>query len=335
MRAMWLPNRRIEPRVRALIAFLALLIIVGSALYLDRGMSAIAVWRLNLGYLLLSSVTFSATLLLVVWLWSRLAQAFGFSLPFLTHLHYFNLSNLAKRIPGTLWYIAGRTYLYRRVGVEPARVVLASGVEIVVSILSNFVVSVLFAGHYLLGHLGEHTVTSFAIALLLLLSLVIIHPRVVALLVERLGKQKPVTVPSYGFLLSQVVFHSGVWILGGLMFYAICATITEVSVDNIGYVIGIWSVSSLLSSLILVLPANFGAKEITSSVLLTAIMPAPSAIASAALSRLLVIAYEVVWALAVTSLLKSPGDDDYSQRSIDVNSFLRYSPLRQAFGRKK
>ncbi|MFN3705029.1 MAG: hypothetical protein ACK4WM_03430 [Thermoflexales bacterium] len=264
-------------------------------------------WRLRPEYFALSAAMFGLALLLVVWLWARLLRALGQPLPFTTHLRYFGMANLAKRLPGTLWYVAGRAYLYRQVGVSPALVALASGLEVIIATLANLLVAVAFAGPTLLSYLNANVAAIPAITLATILGLVLIHPRAMAFMIEKVERRRPEAIPSYDFLVTQVVLSTGVWIFGGLMFYAICAALTEIESKHIFYVVGVWALSSLLSSLILFLPANLGAKEISGSLLLAAIMPLPAALAVAVLSRLLVTAYEVCWALAAVWAAKFPG----------------------------
>lgn len=264
-------------------------------------------WHLRLEYLALSAAMFGLALLLVVWLWSRLLKALGQPLPFVTHLRYFGMANLAKRLPGTLWYVAGRAYLYRQVGVSPALIALASGLEVIIAAIANLLVAIACAGPTLLSYLNANVAAIPAIALAIVFGLVLIHPRAIAFMIEKVERRRPKVIPSYGFLVTQVVLSTGVWIFGGLMFYAICAALTEIESQYIFYVVGVWALSSLLSSLILFLPANLGAKEISGSVLLATIMPLPAALAVAILSRLLVMAYEVAWALAAVWAAKFPG----------------------------
>lgn len=300
-------KRNIDFRAKVVLAIIAFLIISltgANALYQHWDAFAKMAWRLSLGYLALSAIMFCAALMLVVWLWARLIEALGYSIPFFTHLRYFTISNLAKRIPGTLWYVASRAYLYQHTGIKPTRIALASGLEVIISMISNIVISIAFAGSHLLRYLNAYFEVGLVLVFLVSLVLVLIHPRIVMLALEKLEKQKPEIVPGYGFLLSQVILHSGVWILGGLMFYSICAGITEISPAHITYVVGVWAVSSLFSNLILLLPANLGAKEISSTLLLAAIMPVPAAIVSALLSRVLVTTYEALWVLVTVWLAR-------------------------------
>lgn len=314
-------NRHTHPRARVLLTLLTLGIVLATTagvLYWRRDELAGLTWRLHLGYLVLSAVMFCAALLLVVWLWARLIQALGHPLPFFTHLRYFGLSNVAKRLPGTLWYVAGRAYLYRQAGISPTRITLASGLEVIIAALSNLIVSTVFAGPHLLSYLNTHVMVGPAIAMSALFGLVLIHPRIVAFVLEKIEKRKPESLPSYAFLVSQVMLYTGVWILGGMMFYTICAAITELSPAYITFVVGVWAMSSLFSNLILFLPANLGAKEISSSLLLSTIMSIPAAIAGSVLSRVLVTAYETLWALGAIWLARLPATKNYPLEQADT-----------------
>lgn len=283
----------------ASLAPLALLIItVTGVIYWRHEDFAYFTWHFRVEYLLLSAAMFTIALLLVVWLWARLMEALGQRLPYIVHLRYFGLANIAKRLPGTIWYIAGRAYLYRQRGVSPSIITVASGLEIITLTLASALVAIAFAGPQLIAYINSDFRTVPMITALLIISLVLVHPSLIKFIIKRVNGQEPEHLPSYGFLLIQVLLSAGVWIAGGIMFYSICASITSLDWIYLPYVIGVWALSSLLSSFMFFLPTNLGVKEVSSGLLLAAIMPWPIAVLSTIISRLVVTAYETLWAIA-------------------------------------
>jgi len=287
------------PRTLASIATLALLIATTAILiYWRRDDFEHFNWHLRVEYLVLSAVAFVVALLLVVWLWARLMSALGQHLPFTTHLRYFGLSNIAKRLPGTIWYVAGRAYLYKQKGISPSLIAVASGVEVITLTLASALVALTFAGSQLISYINSDVRTIPFLTISLIISLISVHPRTIKLIINALSGQQPPTFPTYGFLLTQTLLSAGVWISGGVMFYAFCASVAQFSWTHLPYIIGVWALSSLLSSFMFFLPTNFGVKEVSSSLLLSIVMPLPAAVISVIMSRLMVIAYETIWALA-------------------------------------
>ncbi len=254
-------------------------------------------WHLRWEYLILTAVMFVLALLLVVWLWARLMRALGLDLPLTTHLRYFGLANIAKRLPGTIWYIAGRAYLYKQLGVSAAVIAVASGVEMIVLTLASAVVSLVFAGAAFITYLNANAYILPLVLASLAASLVMVHPRMVGFILKKITHQETRSLPPYGFMLIQVVLSVGVWLAGGVMFYGFCAALAEITLEHLPYVIGVWALSSLLSSFLFFLPSNLGVKEVSSAVLLAAIMPFPAAILSVLISRVTIMVYEAIWAL--------------------------------------
>jgi hypothetical protein len=87
-----------------------------------------------------------------------------------------------------------------------------------------------------------------------------------------------------------------IWIIGGILLYAIVNILYDLPVAHLGYVIGSWSIVGFLSSLLLFSPSNLGITEVGLSILLSAIMPSSIAVVIAIFARILLISYEIVWA---------------------------------------
>ena len=72
--------------------------------------------------------------------------------------------------------------------------------------------------------------------------------------------------------------------------------------QNLWYVIGSYALVGLVGRAITFLPTNMGLQEVGYSLLLTTIMPASIGVILAVLNRVLMILYEIIWALLALAI---------------------------------
>jgi len=85
-----------------------------------------------------------------------------------------------------------------------------------------------------------------------------------------------------------------VWIMGGVSLFFIGNAIIPISLSNLGYVIGVWSLVGVLSFVLFFLPTNLGFNEIGFSLLLAQIVPSPIAVLIAVASRICTTIFDLV-----------------------------------------
>ena len=223
-------------------------------------------------------------------IWADLMRCFGSTLPALTHVEYFCLSQLAKRLPGTVWYIAGRAYLYKQVGESPRLVTFASSIELLITILSGALASLLFAGYWL----SEWTPLSWwAWLFLVSAALLLLHPRLVHYLVRRFNIGEPAPL-HYGRLLLWVSLYIFNWIIGGFVLYFVGNLVTPLSLSQLPYLVGIWSLVGTLGFVVFFLPTNLGFFEVGLSLLLATLVPSTLAVIIAIVNRVVLLITEIV-----------------------------------------
>lgn len=250
-------------------------------------------WRLRWEGGLVAAGLYTAALALSVWVWASVMSTLGTNLPLTRHWYYVSLSNLAKRLPGTLWYVAGRAQFYRSHGVTGQVTSLGSAMEMGASAVAGVLVSAVFAGPIM----ARHNVSLVWLIPVLTAGILVLHPSVLEWLLRRLGIQAERV--RYRQLFRWVVAHILIWLLGGGMLVAIVGMFVEVSVDHWGYIVGSWALVGTLSTLVLFLPSNLGVTEVGLSLLLVSIVPGPIAVLAALSVRLTTIAFELAWALGV------------------------------------
>lgn len=259
----------------------------------------------------------AVTMLFGSWNWGNLMNHFSCRLPYLRHFRYFSLSHAAKRLPGTLWYIAGRATLYRQEGIDIRLTSLASGVEYAITTLSGLLVGVPFV----LSILDAYRISPWFLALALAATLALLHPRVLRVIFRLLK----VDLQSFGpgDLLRWTSGYALQWLLSGLMLFLVINVLYPLGWDRLGYVIGSWIAVIMVTRLLVFAPSNLGITEIGFSLLLTQVMPAPIAVVVAVAFRLattvLDIAYAGVWAL-ISPPPPSPPADALEEQSLPGQS---------------
>lgn len=240
---------------------------------------------------LFSFLLFSFTLFLVAFTWASIMKSLGSTVGIYKHIQYFCISNVAKRIPGTLWYIASRAQLYKKEGHPIHFTSLASGVEMGISVIAGVLVAIFFA----VSIINQYQVSWIILGSLLLLSAAILYPSNFRKILRRFGSD--VNLFDYTDLMLWLVFYILAWILGGVILFTVGNIFIEIPLRYLWYVIGSWGLVGVLSTALFFSPSNLGITEVGLSLLLSQIVPSPIAVLIALAVRVLIILYEIFWAL--------------------------------------
>lgn len=254
-------------------------------------------WSFRALPIFLSFILYFIALLLVIWIWTRIMVAVGADIPALKHFRYYCLSNLAKRIPGTIWYIASRAQFYRTEAVPMRFTSLASGVEAAIATVAGILVALYFA----IPIISAYGISLLWFGLALLIGLFSIHPRVLGWLLKRLGADT--SCFSYALLIKWLLGYILVWVLGGGVLYSIGNIITPIEFKHISYLIGSWALVGVFTTVLFFSPSNLGVTEVGLSLLLSNIMPAPIAVLVAIAARIILILYDIIWAIVSATVL--------------------------------
>jgi len=245
----------------------------------------------------LSLPVYSVALGLAIWGWSAIVGRLTGVSDLGKHARVYCYTNLAKRVPGVLWYVLGRIYFYNEEKADGIAVSVASLIEMVLIILSGFV-TYLLVGAGASGSKG----LSIWLPVGVLLGLIVIHPRVLRLTLGRIRQAEALTTLRYRELLAWLCLYVGVWIVGGLTLYCVLYSIHPLSLAHVPAIIGAWSLSGAIASLVIFLPSGLGLREITLTAMLSPFVPGPIAVVISLLMRLLLTLYEVLWVLIATRL---------------------------------
>lgn len=263
-------------------------------------------------YLLVAFSIFSIALYVAAFVWGLIMNTLTKPLPIFKHVFFYFFSNIAKRIPGTVWYVAGRGYLYNQSNIPLTLVTVASTIEYAVIILSGILVSVLFS----FPQLSNNRSWGVIVVIATVICFLIIQPRSIQWLLAKLHIDKYNTL-RYSTIIGWLSLHTFVWILGGIIVFAISNSITPIPYTDLPLVIGSWSLTGVISSVFFFLPSNFGISEVSLSLLLSRIMPTPIAVFVAIFTRLAITLFEAIWALLSIGVIRHNEKQSHQPNSIE------------------
>ena len=282
--------RKINRVAVTLISVAVTALVLGYLVYRQREIILTYHWQFRPIPLLLSFVIFSVALFWVSVIWGWIINHFSKKLVFHKHIRFYIISNLAKRIPGTVWYLASRFQLYNTEGLDLKITAIASGLEMVLITLAGILVTLLFASQTLL----EYHISPFIFIIIFIVGLIIIHPKVI----QWALRLKSVEIQSfnYQFVIKGIAAYVISWILGGAVLFETGNLIYPIGIENLPYFITSWSLVGILSTILFFSPSNLGITEIGISLLLSKVVPSSIAVLIAISTRILMILFEILWA---------------------------------------
>lgn len=285
---------RFSPRFRRLaftaFSLLLTIAILGVLIYQQRSTLLTIAWQFRPLPILLSFILFALNLTGMGFLWGWVLNTIGPHVSMEKHVRYYVMSNVAKRLPGTLWYVASRASMYRDEGLDLRFITLASGIEMAMIVLSASLVALGFSIPIII----RFQVSPWLVAIVLVVAALIVQPRSIRWL---FGKFKvEVAEFRYTSLLLWLGGYILSWVSGGVILFVIGNILAPLPFNYLSYFIGSWTLVGLVSTALLFSPSNFGVTEIGLSVLLSTLVPSAIAVAITILARVLFILYEILLA---------------------------------------
>jgi hypothetical protein len=287
------------------------LVIVFSFVYLGgilvRNWSELSTYELKIEpqFVFYAFLIYSAALWLAVLAWNGVVKNFAadsHASRFVTHLKYYVYSRLLQRLPVPLLYILGRSQMYEQEGIARSVMITISVIEWLLLIISGIFVCILLLPFVALP-LPPILRTPVFMILLIIGSILLLHPKFIAFVFRLLGKEKEVDALSYRAILLQMLAYSAVWVIGGMVLFYVIRSIHNISITQLPLTIGMWVVSGVFTTAVFAVLPGFGSKEVTLALLLGYILQQPIAVVVALLMRFYLIIFDLVWAGIALSLL--------------------------------
>jgi len=273
-------------------------------------------WQLHWAFVIGGIFIPMPGLFLAAVIWADMMQTLHSKITFADHLRYYFMSHLGRRLPGTLWYLAGRSYLYKQQNESLTIPGTASGLELIVTIFSGVLMTLLFIG-YVYTQLSRFYILGLII--FGIVGLTGLQPTVIQYVLRRL-KAPEIPHLAYRQIIRWLLGYSLIWLMGGVLLFVIANSVILVPLANLPFMISIWCLVGTLSFIVFFLPSNLGFTEVGLSLLLSNIIPSTWAVLIAILARFLIMLYEIITVLIILVGLYSVA---YIQRRFSPKALTR------------
>lgn len=262
-------------------------------------------WEIKPAYLLASFLAYLASLLLGAVAWHRIVWSMDQAVTQRQGVKFFLQSNLAKRLPGLIWYALGRLYLYEREGVTKAVISVALTFELVTMIVGGIVayLSTSWAGAAAAQALQQW----WLLIPLAVLVFIMVWPKSLYgaanwILIRR-GHQALHRQANRGDLILWSLLQTGAWLAGGTFIFFLAAGVyPDLDRSSFVAVINSWAGSGLVALAALIVPIGLGLKEVSLAYLLSVFIPWPVAVLISLLGRICSIIGDCVGLLVASRL---------------------------------
>jgi glycosyltransferase 2 family protein len=245
-------------------------------------------------------------------MWLVIYRGLGGRIGTLVGARIFLVTNIGKYLPGKVMHAAGRVALLQERG-QPASIGVTSVlVELALSLLGAALVSV-FSVPLLLREQGlaEHlTLISWVSYLALPAGLIGLHPKVMGPVLRFASARLPgrgtelcTDLPPYRTILLLLVGYVALWVTMSVGLFATSHTVVDsLQWEHLPAISGIAALSYLFGLAVPIAPAGLGAREGLMTLLLSTMMPAPAAVVTSILYRIISISAELL-AAGISMLL--------------------------------
>ncbi len=207
-------------------------------------------------------------------------------------------SNLARRIPGTVWYVASRAILYEEVGVNKKTTSILSALELAFFMVSGLIMTIITLPFWFnVENTNIKQLDQMWVFLLLPLGILLVHPKILTSILEKLSKQSLPQQLVWQDTIKWLAFFLLTWLTGGLVLFCSINLFLPLSVNYLLITLGIWALSNTISLLGFVTFSFFGLREVSLALLLTQILPTPITILIAIVIRLIWLSGELITSL--------------------------------------
>jgi len=239
---------------------------------------------------ILSTLIFAFSYLIQVWAWYLITLKLGIALSPSETIETWFYSQLGKYLPGKVWLLLGRFYLYDSKGKSKKAISIALYFETILVILSGgliFLAALVFFKEIRSSYDGNQF---WWVILLFIIALVSLHPRVLLKILNWVlvqFKKEPISLSISYFDILWILFVCIVsWLVGGIGFYLFIDAVYPVAPQYILFLTGAMAISSTLGLIAIFAPSGLGVREGALVYLLLLMMPPPVAVIISILTRI-------------------------------------------------
>ncbi len=299
---------RIARRFAGPVFIVVVAVFLGRALYSGLSEARDYEWRFDLFYLTLSVVLIFLYYLQQWGGWRLIMRSFGDPMRRSESMVVWYSSILGRYVPGSVAMVAGRIGMCRRHGIPGSTTFASLVYENALILISSLILAAASVPFW-----PPFPYERYALLLTVLapIGLIFLHPAIFGRLANaglRRFKRNPLkaTLP-FGRVLLLIPYYVGGWLILGLSFSALAASIAPVGAGDLALLIGGYAFAWEVGFLALVTPSGLGVKEGVLYVILRLVFPAPISAALVVLSRLWQTLAELACAAAVWVFARTRG----------------------------
>lgn len=284
-------------------ALAAALFFLGYSLYKNWRELQTYQWHFDPLYLMLAVIALLLAFVSNVVGWALIIKRLGGPTSLRKNTEIYCLAAHGKRLPGLVWYVAGRAFLYERENVPVSTTVQGSLWEMLLHVLTGLTIYALFWPFYQ----GAQQITLFFVAAIPV-GLLALSPPVFRRLFRWFRRDQSsgqiIQIDWRSKALWFGVYLLG-WLAGGSILFFLIGAVSFVSLELLPACWGFVALSSVISILTFFLPGGIGAREVSLSLLLGAYMPISVAVSLALLFRIWILVGETILLIVVWSVIQS------------------------------
>ncbi len=271
--------------------------VIGQILYVNRETLGIYLREARPIFLLPAALFFVLDLLLALYAWHLLVSNLTAFDNFRINTKINLYSNLARRIPGSVWYVASRAILYEEQGVSKKMTTLLSALELTFFISSGIVVTLCTLPFWELpSNLSNDFPTAWLIIFIALCSLLLANPTILQFIWRWLAKES-VRQLYWRETLYWLLIYALTWVVGGFVLHAVINLFQPLALTVLPMSIGVWSLAGIVSLVGFISLSVFGLREVSLALLLTPILPLPVTLLIGIVVRLIWLSGELISSL--------------------------------------
>jgi len=275
------------------------LLVIGNTVYRNWSEFQAFSWQLNPLPLVGAGAALVIAFGLNVLTWVLISRALGSRVGFWKDLEIYSFSTVVRRLPGVIWQLAGRTYLYHQAKTTLAVPLWGTVWELFAQFSSATSLTTLMLV------LSPRLRTAFPGGMWVLLSLIpmgwfALRPHDLVAVMKRMAPrmtgEPDLTRRNLSAWFGLYVLS---WILGGAILYFLTSALGPQARPLFPVCVGVVAASGVLAILVAPIPGGLGIREISLVLLLQLYVPSPVAVAATVMFRLWLLLGEAAIAFLV------------------------------------
>jgi len=250
--------------------------------------------RFNPAYIVISFLCLVLYFVLLTRGWAAIVRELGGEVPYGKAFWIVSTSQIAKYVPGGIWYTLGRVYLARSEKIREEIGLLSVVFETFLLMLTNLILFLI-----VINFIRNDSVLSPLLSItFVIVILILLYPPLLNKLLNialRMLRKPPVTLRAkYLSILKISTYFFALWLAQITGFYLLINAIYPVQLTQLPNLAAAYTLSWITGFIVLLAPGGLGVREGMMTLLLSVILPLPLAIAISFITRVWITIFEVL-----------------------------------------